>query len=414
MAELSLERLGRGRPPAVVLGDLSLVRPHGMAGIPVVLATDDPEDPTRWSRHVRHTAVLPGYDDRNRHRSAQVLLDLGARLHDALGLKVPLVYCTDPQLTLVYENRRALAEHFLFTLNDEPLASALHDKERFYPAAEAAGLRVPRTRRAGVEVSRALAELREPLLVKPRSKSDWEALRRSLFQGHGKARVFATRRELLASPAFRRYENEVIVQEHIEGDATSLVSFHAFSDVEGNVLASFCGRKVRTWPAFAGESACIELTGDPAVEATGRVVAARFGLKGPFKVDLIRDANGGLYVLEINARYNLWHYLGAVHGVNLPAIAYEYQMEGKRPAVTPRCSPRYRWVDLYKDHCAFLDEHANDGRGLARWLWSVASPYTISDTFAWSDPAPMLAWTRRFLRGRSVHGALWNHFGHPR
>jgi predicted ATP-grasp superfamily ATP-dependent carboligase len=385
-----------------------------MEGIPVVLATPDPEDPTRRSRHVVHSLVVPGYDDRNRHRSAQVLLDLGARLHDGLGHKVPLVYCTDPQLSLVYENRRALAEHFHFTLNDEPLATALHDKERFYQAADAAGLRVPKTRRHGVELSRSLAELREPLLVKPRSKADWEPLRRSLFQGHGKARVFATRRELLASPAFRRHENQVIVQEHIEGDATSLVSFHAFADSDGKILASFCGRKVRTWPAFAGESACIELTNDPAVDATGRVVAARLGIKGPFKIDLIRDANGSLFILEINARFNLWHYLGAVHGVNLPAIAYEYQLEGRRPSEAPTYTPKYRWVDLYKDHHAFLDEHTSEGSGLARWLLSVASPRTLSSTFAWSDPAPMLAWTRQFFRGRSVHGALWNHLGHSR
>ena len=35
-----------------------------------------------------------------------------------------------------------------------------------------------------------------------------------------------------------------------------------------------------------------------------------------------REATGGLYLLEANPRFNLWHHAGAVAGVNLPLLVY--------------------------------------------------------------------------------------------
>jgi len=386
-----------------------------MAGIPVIVATSHPHDEALRSRHVSGGCQLPGFDEPHRAASAEILIDLGATLHRHLGRKVPLIYGRDCHLDLIYEHRRGLSEHYLFTLNDEPLARALHDKERFYELAGAAGIRVPRTCQSGPGLSRAMGELRGPLLVKPRRKTAWTGIQQSLFDGKGKARVFATREALLAHPAFARLENELIVQEHIESDAFGLVSYHAFADESGRILASFCGRKLRTWPRFAGESSFIELTTDAEVDAAGRDVAARLGLKGPFKIDLIRDARSGeLYVLEINARFNLWHYLGAVHGVNLPLVAYEHQVHGRRAAVSSAVSPTYRWLDLYRDYHAFREQRAERRLSLFQWLSSLGSPRNVYVVFAWDDPAPFLQWAASFIVRRCVSGTLWNHLGHPR
>lgn len=398
-----------------MLGDLTLVRPLGMAGIPVILATSDPHDEARRSRHVGGACELPGFEEPHRAASAEILFDLGATLHRRLGRKVPLVYGSDYHLDLLYEHRGDLAEHYLFTLNHEPLARALHDKERFYQLAQTAGIRVPRTCQSGRGLAQAMAEMRGPFLVKPRRKGDWSGIQRSLFDGRGKARVFPTREALLAHPAFARLENELIVQEHIESDVSGLVSFHAFADERGEILASFCGRKLRTWPRFAGESSFIELTADASVAAAGRDIAARLGLQGPFKIDLIRDAQSGeLYVLEINARFNLWHYLGAVHGVNLPEVAYEHQVHGRRAAASQAVSPRYRWLDLYRDYHAFREQHAERRLGAVQWLRSLGSPRNVYGVFAWDDPAPFLQWTVSFLVRRCASGTLWDRLGHPR
>jgi len=415
----------------VVLGDLTLVRPHGVVGIPVILATRDPHDISLRSRYVHGGCVLPpaagvaGAEEGSpaaiaaaaaRARSAEVLLDTGERLHRALGRKIPLVYGSDKDLELIYLHRRELAEHYAFVLNDEDLAWSLLDKERFSAVCAAAGVRAPRTLRRDEDLA-TVESMREPLLVKPRRKTSWKEIQRDLFEGKGKARVFPTRRELLSHPAYARYRDELIVQEHIGGGIEDLVSFHAFADADGTLLASFCGQKVRTYPAFAGESSLIKLTSDREVDAAGRKIAARLGLKGPFKVDLIRDGHTGeLYTLEINARYTLWHYLGAVSGVNLPVVAYDLLVHGRRPRQVPQPRPEagYRWLNLYRDWHAYREQRGGGAMGFTTWLRSVTHPATVYEAFSWEDPGPFAWWAGGAVVRKVTHGALRDRVGHPR
>ena len=398
--------LHRRRPPAVVLGDLTLVRPHGMAGIPVVVATTDPADVTLRSRYVSGHVVLPGFEGADLERSAVALLELGARLADASGGPVPLVYGTDRHLELLYRYRHELARYYLFLLNDVELGWALHDKARFAALCAARGVLAPKTADPGYDPAGALAALREPLVVKPKCKASWAELKAELFGGEGKARAFATRDELLAHPGFVKHARSLLVQEQVDCDTADLCSFHGFADARGRLLASFGGRKVRTFPEFAGESSLIELTDDPAVERAGRDAARALGLKGPFKIDLARDrASGRYYTLEVNARYTLWNYLGAVHGVNLPAVAYAYLVDGRAPVAPPPYAPRYRWLNFYRDAKAFRERHPRGRLGAAEWASSVAPGHLIYELFAWTDPAPFLHWAGRLVATRTRRAA---------
>ena len=81
----AIKKLSRGRPPAVVLADLALVRPFGMAGIPVILGSGRPKDETLLSRHVRGSFVVPGWTGEHSRSSAEALLQLGAQLRETLG-----------------------------------------------------------------------------------------------------------------------------------------------------------------------------------------------------------------------------------------------------------------------------------------------------------------------------------------
>lgn len=406
--DIALHHFSPERPPALVLGDLTLIRPLGEGGIPVIAATTDPVDIVLRSRHVSSACVLPGFDDVHQDESAARLLDLGARLHGALGRKIPLFYGTDAQLDLLYRYRRELSAHFLFLLNDEDVAWSLLDKESFYRLCEVKQVLAPRTLRPTGDIAGALAGLREPILVKPHRKSGWGGLRRDLLGGSGKARVFDTRAALLAHPDFRRLRDEVIVQEHIPSSIVDLVSFHGLANERGGMLAWFCGRNLRTYPAFAGESAFVETTDDAAVAATGHEVARKLGLKGPFKIDFVRDARDGkLYTLEVNARYTLWSYVGASAGVNLPRIAYEYLVDRRTPPSPPRAAPGHRWLDLYRDFHAFKEQ---DGGTALAWLGSIAGPRTCVDTCAWDDLRPFLWWAKTFLvrkvTGRALRDVL--------
>lgn len=389
------------RPPVVLLGDLSLIRPLAMGAIPVVLVTSNPNDAAIRSRHLLAHHVVPGLEEPHLAQSAERILDLGAAMHRTLGRKVPLFYSSDRHLELIYRYREAFEEHYLVLLNEQDTALSMHDKERFYLLTAHLGIPAPRTLQSGEDVDQRLGELREPLLVKPKRKTSWKGIQRDLLAGNSKAMVFATRAQLLAEPAFAHYKDEIIIQECIPGDVDSLVSFHGFCDRSSRLLASYCGRKIRTYPRFAGESSFIELIKDQAVVAAGREIIAKLGLRGPFKIDFIRDSRTfDLCTLEINARFNLWNHLGAVNGVNLPLIAYNYLVYGRAPARDAEYEPRYKWLSLYQDYCAFRERHDTGELGLGSWLASIADPSIVHETFAWRDPAPFVQWLGGVIRGK--------------
>jgi len=146
-----------------------------------------------------------------------------------------------------------------------------------------------------------------------------------------------------------------------------------------------------------GESAFIEIAHDASLEAAGRDVVRRCPLKGPFKMDFKRDPRDGRwYLLEINARYNLWHYLGAANGLNLPLTAYEYLVHGKRPAAPRGYRTKHRWLYLRFDWLAYRELAARGELTFHGWLASLASAPRVCQLFRWDDPLPFLFRLRHF------------------
>ena len=122
--------------------------------------------------------------------------------------------------------------------------------------------------------------------------------------------------------------------------------------------------------------------------AKGQVLAYLAPWIDLFKIDLKRDSTTGrFYVLEVNARCNLWLHVGARNGVNLAAVAYEYLTTGARPQhVVARTD--YRWVFLRLDYLAFRQLASAGSLTTLQWLRSLAESRKIYDTFSWSDPGP--------------------------
>jgi predicted ATP-grasp superfamily ATP-dependent carboligase len=308
------------------------------------------------------------------------------------------MYGSDDALELIYAHRERLQRHFLLLLNDPAIATALIDKERFQALAQARGLPVPRELRWEGTGPGTLAGATGEVLVKPRVKMDWHdsLLHHRLFGAAGKARIFASGVEAMADPAVALHREELTFQEYVPGDDTSLWSFHGVADGKGDLLACFCGRKIRTDPPLTGESAFIEIAHDDSLEALGRDIAAHLPLKGPFKMDLKRDPRDGRWhLLEINARFNLWHYLGARNGLNLMRVAYDYLLSRERPEPA-RPRSRYRWISLDSDWRAFRALRSRGEITFARWAASLAFSRKVCNVFAWDDPGPWLRlWTRR-------------------
>ena len=397
--DLDFERFDPSRPPVVLVGGLNLVRALGRAGLDTIVAYWDPEEPAYASRYCRGKVRLPrpGPDG----AAADALRALGAEIAGRLGRRVLLIYGSDDALTMVQEHREQLERHFLFLMPDRDVSRALVAKDRFGTFARHRGLPVPRSLTWIGDGPGSVQGTPTPVLVKPSAKLDWHHTRlcQELFDGDGKARIFDSGAEAAAHPGVVENHRQLTFQEYVPGSDPDHWSYHGFADESGHVLASFIGRKIRTFPAGSGESAFIELAHDDALEALGRDIAARCPLRGFFKMDFKRDSRDGRWhLLEINARASLWLNVAAANGMNLARVAYDYLVHGQAPAPI-RPSTRYRWLSFSLDRRAAAELRARGELGLVAWLASVASPRNIYTLFSWSDPGPWLSfWKARLAR----------------
>jgi D-aspartate ligase len=378
------------RPPALLLGNVNLVRALGLGGIPAIVASPDPDAPAKASRYAQGSLLLPPLESRD--AVLETLLRAGERLAGSLGGKALLVYGSDDYLGLIQEHHAALAPYFALILNDPEVAHALIDKDRFEAFGRSRGLPVPRTLRW-----EELDGWYAPLLVKPKVKVGFydSAICRRLFGVAGKARVFASGPELSALPLARQMRDQVVLQEYIPGDDRNIWSFHGYADENGKLLAWFIGRKIRTDPPLVGESSYLELAHDDAFAVVGRHVAERAGLKGVFKIDFKQNAVTGAWrVMEVNARFNLWHHLAARNGLNLPRIAYDYLLYGKRPG-TQAYRTEWRWLSLHHDYRSYRALAARGELGAWAWVRSILEARKVYDLFSWTDPLPF---ARHLLR----------------
>ena len=387
--------------PAVLLGGLNIVRALGMGGIPVIIAHSERRTPSMASRYCTGVIELPPLAERD--AVVETLVRAGRQLAGRHGTRVPLFYDNDDRLALVQDYRDALAQHFALLLNEPALADALLEKSRFQELAEQRSLPVPR--RIDYE---ALGAETGPVLVKPRTRTAWDhsSVRLQLFGGKGKARVFADGGEARAHPLVAQLAAQLQFQEYVPGGDEAIWSFHGFAAPGGEVLEWFCGRKIRTFPALTGDSSYLRLVRNDELVALGRELAARLQLAGIFKMDFKRSATTGrFYLLEINTRFNLWHYLGAAGGVNLTRVAYDYLLHGTRPQHA-EAELGSRWLCLMYDWRAYKELA---GRGeLSRWRWiaSLLEAPKVYDLFAWSDPMPFARYWSARLRAalaRRIH-----------
>ncbi|HEX8075326.1 MAG TPA: hypothetical protein VF545_10140 [Thermoleophilaceae bacterium] len=382
----------RPRPAAVVMGNTNLIRALGIAGIhsnPVAR----PDSPMAYSRFVDE-----------RIEWADNWGDPDGMLRNLLAFaerqpEPPVLFFQhDGDLVFVSRHRARLAEAMRFTIADDDLVEQMVDKTRFAELASLRGLPVPRS---AVLVPRTQPDVPDlsldyPLILKPLTRRDllWRPL-----AGKAKAiEVDSPKRLAELWPRFVDADVELVAQELVPGGEDRIESYHAYVDERGEVAGEFTGRKIRTLPAEFGETTALEITDEGDVYEVGRHCMRELGLRGVAKLDFKRAPSGRLLLLEINARFNLWHLPGAVAGVNLPALVYADLAGLPRPSAGP-VRAGVRWSVPWLDFAA-----ARAGGSLARWLaWQARCD--TRHVMALDDPMPFvrgLLWRRakRRLRRR--------------
>lgn len=390
--------MGSNRITSVLCGDLNMLRCFVGTGIPTLLVSADSGDVIFHSRYCHQKRVIadcvtsPG-------EAVRDLEELGRSFSE----KPVLFYGDDAMLMLISSNRERLAKYYRFLMPEHELVEALVDKSQFAQLAEKLELAAPKTITSRQVMSTDDIEryISLPCVLKANPENAW--FRSSAIREEGgkpqKALRANNRAELdRLYGRIKQYTDSFVVQEYIEGGDNCIYSFHAYLDRKGEALAHFVGRKIRTYPKDTGLSAYLELVKEPEVVRLGLDILKKLDFVGPVKIDFKKEASTNrFYVLELNARFTLWNYLGAVCGVNLPQAAYK-DLTGEPPAVETDYRAGVRWLSFGNDFRAVIRDYHRDGDiSWADWLLSYKGE-KVYDIFSWRDPYPFVKTVMNYSR----------------
>ncbi|WP_141137557.1 carboxylate--amine ligase [Blastococcus mobilis] len=370
---------------------MEIVRALALAGVPSAVVAPRHDE----ARYSRYATTIFDWDwglpiEECGEQLLERLLEFGRRQSEP----PVLFFCSDQAVMFTSRFRTRLEPTFRFAVASPDLVEDVSDKQRFSSLSARLSLPVPATR--VVESAQAFADAYYdahlfPLIVKP-------ALRSTTWASAEPAKALRVDdlAELRAlAQTFRASEQRFVVQECVPGPESAIESYHVYVDGRGSVRAEFTGRKIRTMPAEFGHSTALTLTAATDVRDLGRELVTLIGLRGVAKFDFKRSARGKLYLLEINARFSLWHHLGARVGVNIPAMVYADLTGGRWVSSPTERATAATWV-----HPKDVLAARRAGVPMLRWLiW--AARCDAKAFWAWNDPLPLLAacgaWIREHL-----------------
>jgi carbamoyl-phosphate synthase large subunit len=219
-----------------------------------------------------------------------------------------------------------------FLPNHQQLAD--RDKPNLARFGQQHGFSVPRDVKLNNvnDIQQAVEEIGFPLVVKGR-----------LYEAvicHSKEVAQKAFHELSA-----KWGTPVIAQEFIKG---AEINIAGLGDGEGNAISVIPMRKLyitEKGKAWAGVT--IE---DAALLKLARKFASVTQWRGGFEMEIIRDATGNLFILEINPRFPAWVYLTAGAGQNQPAalvkLALGEYAEPFTEYMAGKMFIRYSWDEL--------------------------------------------------------------------
>ena len=368
------------KPGVIILGNeyqaLGLLRQLSAAGIKCVLIDQDSYGPALFSRFRTQFHRSPAYQSDD-------FWPWLSNLANANGYAGWVVVPTDD------EQMRQFAEHFaeaqsLFRYAGLPWERYQHVYNKRLAHVFATDLGIP-VAKTFIPKSRSDLPTREemefPLIIKPAFKRE--------FSKCSKKKAILTRsleeiQGLLNGTLHRVPIDHLIYQELIPGGGGNQWSYCGFF-VEGVPIAAFtaCRRRQKP-PDFGRASTYVLASYDEEVERYSRMVLAALKYTGLAEVEWKRDPRDArLKFLEVNARCWGWHTLASRVVGNLPAMLYDYLVNGTIQKIEPRYGPKWvKWITdvpvslhLLARRELTVRQYVNDLRGdLISCDWDKSDP----------------------------------------
>jgi D-aspartate ligase len=380
-------------PPIVVFPAshavaMSVIRALQDQAIPILALDFKPQAAGLYSRFVVPVLLPELYRDQDRFEAW--MLELGRHFRQR-----PVLFLVDDEdLFLSLRHQEQWEQVYRLPLSPWSIVGGIVDKGRMYRTLQERGWQgCPVT--WFPDTPDALDQLRDtisfPCIIKPTYSTAFRqrfGVKARKFEAFAPLRAFAD--EVFAAKI------PFVVQEFIPGGEDLLVTYAAYSNDEGEVIASSAGRKLHQFPPDFGTCRLAESIADPALDRIGREFLRILRYRGISLTEFKRTTDGGFKLIELNPRPGDWpERLAQVCGANLVLVAYRETL-GER--IVPHAITRFgrKWANLPEDFYYCVRGYRLLGwpeahRGLFGWLRDIRG--LASDAFFdWRDPLP--AWVR--------------------
>lgn len=373
---------------AVQHGALGVIRTLGRMGVDVYAVVDDHLAPSAVSRYTKGSFVWktggaePG-------QIAAGLLTIGAKI----GRNAILFATDDRAAALVAEQAEVLKQAFVFPKPPRCLPRRLSNKRELYLLCREIGIPCPETivPVCLADVQAFIEQAQFPVIVKA-------ADAQSLPKGMSSTSLVRTPAELLRiyAQTERCHRPNLIIQEYIARDCGEDWIFHGYANSQTGCRLAFTGRKLRSYPVFAGPTTlAIPVANDTLCRQTERLLKAT-GYAGIMDLDYRLDKRDGQYkLLDFNPRIGA-NFRMFENGAGIDVVRAMYlDLCGQTVPRSPVMKQR-RFIVESHDWMASIG-YMRNGELTARDWWSSLKGRKELAWLSREDPLPALVAGSRLL-----------------
>lgn len=386
---------------------LGVIRAYGKAGIPVV-AMDTHRSVGTYSRYAKYIRCPdPVFEE-------DAFIECLLNEKKKYSLK-PLLFPTNDQWAMAVSRHKEKLRSFFYVMTpDYECIQKVIDKQKFYQLAAEKSFNVPKTYKTN-DIFRRTEQIEFPIVAKPLSRriSSNDPIQKEnqrLFDCLRLTRI-ENKIEFEVFLANCSDKNDFLFQEEIQGGADRMYTVGIYADRDSNVLAVFTGRKVRGENPLYGDCIVgqVERVPPELIQETKRLVK-EVEYTGIAEVEYKKDTRDDEFrLIEVNPRSWSWIGITPYCDVNLPLIAYEDMVKGKKNyAVSRKKTGSVKWMRVIDDSNNCLWQYRKKGfpeasMNLTSWMQGTfKGSKVVMEDFSIIDPVPTLWGIFQFFKNKVV------------
>ncbi|WP_437533869.1 ATP-grasp domain-containing protein [Sorangium sp. So ce726] len=283
--------------PAPGVGVIRALRAGGDASLRIVGLAYDALDPGAYAGDIVSDVFMIPYPS----QGLEAFVSRLEYVHRRVGLDV-IIPTLDAELPSFIDIAPRLHAMGIGTCLPTREQLDLRSKASLAALGARAGIRVPRTA--------ALSDADELLRIHERVPYPFHV--KGVFYGATLATTFD---EAVSAyyKVIAQWGLPVLVQEHVSGEEFDVV---AVGDGEGGLVGAVPMKKMLLTDKGKGWAGIT--VRDPELVGIAQAFAETTRWRGPFEVEVMRDAQGRYHLIEVNPRFPAWVYLSVAAGMNLP------------------------------------------------------------------------------------------------